>query len=192
MNVIDQIQHRRSIRVYKKDPIPENILQDIMDAAVAAPSGVNLQPWYYVVIHSPEERENIRDLLRDMAFKVVPELKERFAKYPEVVEETCNFMMNLGGAPVAVLVFRYRDSYTNHLDTITQSIGAGIENLLLAADSYGIGSCWMTAPVETGIAREFEKRYAEGHGKMIAMVALGYPDQEPRMPKRKEGRVRYI
>lgn len=54
---------RRSIRRYRPDPIPEQDLQEILEAGLYAPSGVNLQPWYFVAVQSQEALDEVKNML---------------------------------------------------------------------------------------------------------------------------------
>ena len=65
---------------------------------------------------------------------------------------------------------------------------ASIENMLLSAAAKGIGSCWLTAPVEGGKANAFRELYAPDKGKLVALITFGYPAANPKAPRRKEGR----
>ena len=63
-----------------------------------------------------------------------------------------------------------------------------IENVLLAAWAKGIGSCWLSAPQRMGFGPAFQRRFAPDKGEFVAAVTLGYPDQQPKMPPRRDGR----
>ena len=190
MNVRECLLTRRSVRKYKSDPISDEILQEIMEAALAAPSATNLQQWYFVVLRSPEVLEELKDVMSHVAEKMVPGLEQRFAKYPEVCRETEVFLRSLGNAPVCVLAFCLKE-YENR-DEALESIGAAVENLMLAAWDKGVGSCWMAGPVESGYGPVLQERFAPGKGELVAAIALGYPDQTPKMPARKEGRCVFL
>lgn len=191
MDTLECLVTRRSIRKYKADPIPRQALEEILAAAACAPSAVNLQPWYLVAICSPEGMSEFRATMRQVAEKTRPELEERFPNHPQVIRETEHFLINLGGAPVCVLVFLQKEHYSDR-DSVIQSAAAAVENLLLGAWSKGIGSCWMTAPVSTGFGPALRDRFAPGKGELVAAVALGYPDQMPKMPKRRAERCVFL
>ena len=188
MDTLECLLTRRSVRKYKPDPIPREELEEILAAAACAPSAVNLQPWYLAAVCSQEGMAAFRDIMREVAVKTRPELEERFAAHPQVIRETESFLVSLGGAPACVLVFLQKPSYPDR-DNVIESAAAAVENLLLAAWAKGIGSCWMAAPVSTGYGPALRDRFAPGKGELVAAVALGYPDQAPRMPKRKPGRA---
>lgn len=182
---------RRSIRRYRPDPIPEQDLQEILEAGLYAPSGVNLQPWYFVAVQSQEALDEVKELMGGVVERFRPVLKERFQRHPEQVGITSRFLTSLGGAPVCLLAFFYRPEYPGR-DGAMQSVAAAIENMLLAAWDKGSGSCWMTAPQQMGFGPELQRRFAPDKGEFIAMVTLGYPEGEAELPPRRDGRYTIV
>ena len=191
MNTMEALLTRRSIRRYKPDPIPEQDLREILAAGAAAPSAVNMQHWYFVAVQSPEAMQEIRDIMGGVVDKFRPVLEERFSRNPEQVGITNRFMSTLGGAPVCLLAFLLKPDYPDR-DGAMQSVSAAIENVLLAAWDKGIGSCWMSAPQRMGFGPAFQARFAPDKGEFVAMITLGYPDQQPKMPPRRDGRYLII
>ena len=63
MEFKDVVYGRRSVRKFKDIPVDDKILKEIVDAALWAPSGVNLQPWYYVVIRTPEKMTRLKEMM---------------------------------------------------------------------------------------------------------------------------------
>ncbi len=64
MNTLDAIAQRRSIRRFKPDPLPEDILQTIIGAGIQAPSGKNKQPWRFVIVNADQRPEMVRILAK--------------------------------------------------------------------------------------------------------------------------------
>lgn len=106
MEFKDVVYGRRSVRRFKDTPVDDKILEEIVDAALWAPSGVNLQPWYYVVIRTPEKMTRLKEMMSVVSDRDRPHLEERFSAHPEVVKTTLSFISTLGGAPAVVLAFR--------------------------------------------------------------------------------------
>ena len=182
------IQERRSIRAYESTPIPDEILEEILQDGMWAPSAVNFQPWYFVVIRSQEAMQRLTEVMGRVSRKIEPVLQERFSKHPQVVEETTHFLRQLGGAPVCILAFQLKPDYTKTESTIDQSVSAAIENILLSAVDKGLGGCWLTAPLEAGMDDELRDAFAPGKGKLVALLTLGHPAKVPNAPARKTGR----
>lgn len=193
MDTLEAIAQRRSVRKYADRPISEADLDTILHSALAAPSGLNLQPWYFVAVKSPEKRRELLQVMDEVSTKIAGELERRFAKHPEVAAETRQFIRTLGNAPVILLAFMLKDDYQDK-KTVLQSVSAAVENALLAARSLGIGSCWLTAAEQTGYNDAIRDRFAPGKGDMVAMVSLGWPESEswPRAVARKDGRFTVI
>lgn len=187
METMKALLERRSVRKYKSEPIREEDLRAVLEAACYAPSAINLQHWHFVAVRSPEHMADLKAIMAKVVTAFRPVLKERFAKHPETVAETENFLASLGGAPVCVLAFFLKVDYPDR-DGAMQSVSAAIENLLLSAWDKGLGSCWMSAPQRMGLGEELRARFAPDKGEFVAAITLGYPDQSPRCPARREGR----
>ena len=194
MELKECVTTRRSIRKYLPTPISHDVLEELINDALTAPSGTNLQPWYFVVLETPEAVAAYKKLMKESSGSFRQYLEKRFPTHPEVVEETLDYMATMGGAPVIVLAFLYKSAYNDggSASPFLQSVAAAIENLLLVAWNRGIGSCWMTAPLAMGVVPELEKTYAPDHGTFVAAVSLGYPAEEPKMPRRRDGRIAFL
>ena len=196
MELKEAIYGRRSVRKYSDRMVEYDVLQEIMDAAMWAPSGVNLQPWYYVVVRTPESMDRFRQFMTKVSEGNRAHLEERFAAHPEVAESSIAFIRNMGNAPVAVLAFRDKPDYSWALqdEGIVQSIAASMENLLLSAYDHGVSSCWLTAPAQAHMTGEIRDEFAPGHGELVAIAVLGYAEEGavPKAPKRKADKYLFI
>lgn len=187
------VMSRRSVRAYLDKSIPQNVLEEIIEAGLYAPSATNLQPWYFVVISSEEQREKLTTVMKRVADSVEGNLRKRFAKHPQVVNSTLHFLRSLGGAPTCVLAFCQKPDYPYAKEIVLQSVAAAIENILLAAVDHGLGGCWMTAPIEAMVGDELRDTFADGKGQLVAALTLGYPaGEQPSAPPRKEDRYKFI
>lgn len=176
METREAIAARRSIRKFKSDPIPDEALRQILTAGIQAPSGKNRQPWRFVVVREDKRAEMVR-ILREAVAQV-----EARKENPGSAKWTANVMEQ---APVTVFIFNPEgthpwlphsvDQMFDNLVNI-QSVGAAIENMLLAAQAQGIGSLWIC-----DILYAYEEFCAWlGHDvQMIAAVSFGYPDESP-------------
>ena len=182
MNTLDAIAARRSIRRFKDVPVPEETLQAILAAAVQAPSSKNRQPWRFVVIRSDKRAEMIRVFREGIAA-----WKARYENAGSG-EWTANAMEQ---APVTIFVFNPQGlqpwlphSTGQMVDDVIciQSIGAAIQNMLLAATDLGIGSLWIC---DVFYAYEELCKWLGETGEMIAAVTLGYADENPAARPRK-------
>lgn len=167
--VINNIKTRRSIRKYKSDMIPEEIIDKIIEAGMHAPSGMNRQPSIIIAVTDKE--------MRDKIARINAKVMER--------EDNDPFY----GAPVILIVLAHKSSPTYIYDG-----SLVMENLLLAAHSLNIGSCWIHRAKETFETEEgkeiLKSLGIEGEYEGISNCILGYPDCElPSPSPRKENFV---
>ena len=204
MDFKDIIKNRRSIRSYEDKPVSDEDLKEILEAGTYAPSAVDLQPWYFVAVKSPEGLEKIRKIMSKVSDDCAPALKERFSAFPQVADESIKFIRMLGGAPVVILAFLNKPGLTKTDAPMVESVSAALENILLAATAKGLGSCWLTAPLQDSNndsgkcwlvpaeegenSKALREAFAPDKGELIAIVTLGYSKMTPKAPKRKEGR----
>jgi nitroreductase len=182
MNTIEAIAARRSIRRFKDIPIPEETMEAILQAGIQAPSGKNRQPWRFVVVKG-EKRSDMVRIMRDGLDNA-----KREGRATGSAEWTVKVMEH---APVTVFVFdpdgvrpwlpHAVDQMFNELVDI-QSVGAAIQNMLLAAQDLGIGSLWICDVLS---AYEELCSWLGEKGEMVAAVSFGYPDESPEPRPRK-------
>ena len=126
--VMTNILQRKSVRSYTSDTIPAEVMENLLRAAMAAPSGRNLQPWSFVVLTDKSQYDSIfGDNFNIRMFKAS-------ATVVVVCADTTAMMPprdNRDAAPVRQPNHLWRDD-----------MGAVTENLLLAAEAHGLGACW--------------------------------------------------
>lgn len=151
---LDFIFSRRSIRTFTQQEIPENVLTDLLEAAMAAPSALAKDPWRFIVLRS-------RASLNQLA-----------AALP-------NGKM-LGEATAALVVCGdINQAHDRQLSFLLQDLSAAIENILLAANALGLGACWLGIhPREERIATVSQSFGLPEHVIPVAGIALGWPAQE--------------
>jgi nitroreductase len=182
MNTLDAIAARRSIRKFKAAAVEEEKLQAILLAATQAPSGKNRQPWRFIVVKGEKRTEMVRMM------------KEGITKSKSRGDETGSSEWTakvMEQAPVTVFIFNPQGlrpwethSTGQMFDDVVdiQSVGASIQNMLLAAQDQGLGSLWIC---DVFYAYEELCDWLGAQGEMIAAVALGYPDEAPAARARK-------
>jgi nitroreductase len=191
MDVLDAIRERRSIRNYKEDPIPQDVLTKILDAGRLAPSGKNAQPWRFVVVQGDKRAEMVRVMREGIAARKEEGIPLGSSEWTAKV---------MAQAPVTVFVFNVNADLFSVPDDVgdmfsclvdTQSIGAAIQNMLLAATEVGVGSLWICDVFYA--CGELTEWLGENH-QMVAAVAFGYPLAAPGARPRKplDDLVRYL
>lgn len=188
METYDAIEQRRSIRRFSDKKVAPEVLERLLSAACWAPSAQNLQPWYLVALTGDKAIERFNRINAQCLADLQKELEERFVGNESVVSSTMAFMKTLGGAPAVVLGFLQKPDYGDVQLDAQLSVGAATQNLLLAAQSEGLGACWIGGPRR--VADSLGTEFAPGKGELVTVVVLGYPcsDESARPIRRKDGR----
>lgn len=178
------IQNRRSTRKFLEDQLKDEEIKAIIEAGIYAPSGHNKQPWHFTVVQKKEVLHQLNIDAKEIAKSFEDELIKKMGS-----NERFNIFYN---APTVIIVSGGEDGITTASDC-----AAATENMLLAAESIGVGSCWVgmvsllfKGPEgskyreQLGIPEGYEPYYAValGYKKLIAVKA----------PERKENTVNYI
>lgn len=195
MNLSSIIQNRRSIRKYKPDLVPKELLREIIRTAFWAPTGQNRQNWEVVVV-SGESRDRIAEAVSGV--RPFIEAGLRTSLPDAIVKRSMTFFENFGGAPVLILVYIPWITFTVNEEmrnverfkaerfrlSSLLSAGALAQNILLLACEKGLGTCWMTAP--KAAEEEINKILQIKDRELVACIPIGYPDQTPPPPPRKD------
>ncbi len=180
MDTISIIKNRRSIRKYKEQPVEKDKIKELLNMAMRAPSGKNRQPWEFVVLQNGPKQELI-DILHNKARKL--------KKEGEDVGSCLSSVRTMRQAPVLILFYNpFSDLERTELDEYewsvdTQSIGAAIENLLLAATEMGLGSLWIC---DIFLAEKEISNWLDREDELVAGVALGHSAEDPSASPRKD------
>ncbi len=167
MTLTDIILSRRSIRQFRPDPLPQDVLRKLVDAARLAPSAANLQPFEFVVVSNESIRKNVFPCLRWAAY-ISPEGN------PKPGHEPTAYVVTLVNT-------RIRDK------GFERDAGAAVENLILAAWDHGIGSCWL---ISVDRSRLQDILNIPESYSIDSVIALGYPDESPQLEEMKDS-VKY-
>lgn len=174
------IKERRSHRVYDGRPVEREKLEKMIELAMWAPSAMNRQQWFFVVV-SGKKLEELRDTLRKSFDHIHDRLKRFYADNPKVIRFTKQFFESLGNAPVVIFAY-YTPTGDDYSDV--QSVSAAIQNMLLAAHAMGLGTCWMTGPVH--VEEEINRALGIEDKKFVAAITVGYPAKKPPVPPRRD------
>ena len=186
--VLRTIRERRSVRAYKQEPVPREIIETIIDAGNQAPSGMNSQPWRFVVV---EDRKLHRRLLE----VAIPNAKKALEKVKETNPERYRMIMK-----------RYEemeDPIYYSAPAIIFVIGSGpyaelscplaCLNMMLAAHSLGLGSCWVyfgsLVTDDEEIRRALELKEGE---RIFGPIVIGYPESIPEPPQKRPPEIKWL
>jgi nitroreductase len=185
---LELVKKRRSNRSLKSDPVPDEYVDKIIEAARWAPSGANTQPWEFFVIRKQELKDGIVKAVEEARAKVPGYLATESTGVPPTrqakrmdIRKAPVFIMLLGdnrlkiGSPAGTI---FEDSKWNSI--LTSSLASAFLYLHLAATSLGLGSQWYSAvsspAAERGIKQilEIPEEYT-----IYDMMVVGYPEDEP-------------
>jgi nitroreductase len=158
MDLLEGIYTRRSIRQYTDQPLERENLLEIIKAGTWAPSGLNNQPWRFVIVQNPDIRKELAS----------------FTKYHTLIER----------APACIAVFVDKNVMYHEVKD-HQAMGACIQNMLLAAHALGLGAVWLGEILKNadgvrtllGLSDNLE---------LMAVVALGHPSSQKHSSKRRQ------
>jgi len=150
MDVMETIRTRRSVRAYRSDPIPGELLEQVTEALRLAPSACNNQPWRFILVCDADLRRR--------------------------VAEAAHGQMFMAAAPVVVVgcgdPARAYPSMGGYWNSIEMDVAIALDHLALAAAAAGLGTCWIGAFDEAAV----KGLLAIPPGiKVVAMMPLGYP-----------------
>ena len=160
MSVLDTVRHRRSVRRYKAEAVPEDALARVLEAARLAPSAKNLQPWKFIVVREREAKEKLAEAAFGQTFMAEADLVIVACGFPDKAYPKQGRFMN--SWPIDVTI--------------------AFEHLILQAAEEGLGTCWIgafeEAPVKALLGVPDDVR-------VMAMTPLGWPAESPRDRGRK-------
>ncbi|OKY74867.1 MAG: nitroreductase family protein [Desulfobulbaceae bacterium DB1] len=152
---LDFIFSRRSIRKYENKDVPEETLHDLLEAGMAAPSAVAKDPWHFIVLR---KRENI-----DKLAAVLPHGK----------------MLRQATAAFVVCgdIARTHDRKESYM---LQDLSAAVENILLAANGLGLGTCWLGVHPRAERMEAIKKMFTLPETIIpMCAIAIGWPAEQP-------------
>lgn len=179
--VIENILTRRSIRKYQDRQIKVEELEQILLAGSYAPSGMNMQSWKFIAIQNKEVLKEVNEAIRQTIL-----LNKDNPYYERLLEkakdEKSNFLFN---APTYVIVSNLKDNPNAMADS-----ALAIGNMMLAAHSLGIGSCWLNQLprlCQYSPMREFLSKIGVPEDHLVfGSFTLGYPDEVVNKTKRQD------
>lgn len=178
---------RRSIRSFTRDPVPRAVLDELVEAACLAPAPHHSRPWRWVIVDTDDAK---KVLAYGMAERWRIDLADDGVAAERIDELTRASFDKLTAAPAIVLGCPTDEGLDHYPDARRQqaewgmallSLGAAVENLMLAASDRGLASCWVAAPIfcpeEARDALDLPPSW-----RPHALVIVGHPDPtyEPR------------
>ncbi|MEO0073832.1 MAG: nitroreductase family protein [candidate division WOR-3 bacterium] len=160
MELYEAIQRRTSVRSYLPNPVPDEVLNRILEAGRLAPSAKNNQPWRFIVVRDLAVRRALVPACRNQAF---------IAEAPVVI---C-------GCAIEEQVWKGMGGYWS---AEAVDLAIALEHMILAATAEGLGTCWIGAFIEEEVRKVLQ---IPAGVKPIALTPIGYPAKETRPRPRK-------
>lgn len=187
--MIKAIDNRRSIRKYTSEEIPQEIIEEMIYAATLAPSAKNRQPWKFIVFKGAAKDELVQVMRQGIENE-----KETHALMPEwafAIPDAENTVRVMDEAPCLIVVlntngktpFAAIDNEKRIVEICDSlSIGAAIENMILAATEHNLGTLWIA---NTCFAYNDIVEYLNTEDQLIGIVAVGHSAEAPAKRPRK-------
>ena len=178
--VIDAIMARRSIRQYKETPVPRELLQKIAECGVNAPNAMNKQEWEVRILDDANYMNEVTELMKQ--------------EMPQFVNSDAPGFRNAFRNAMALIAVACPD---DELGMTLINVGLMGENMCLAAQELGLGTCIMAAPSIFMNSSASAKPYLEKLGftpgyKLRYFLAVGYPDETPNAKPRDLGKIKVV
>ncbi len=166
MNFFGVLKKRRSIRKFKDKDVSLQLIKKVIDSTRYAPSGLNKQPWEFIVIRDKQKRKKIKNIYENA--------RNELGLY----KQDCDFVEKA----TQVIVCNNTKLTKNLIST-----SLAIQNMLLTATAFGLGSIVMTAAISRKKDVSEIRRLCNipEHLELIALVLIGYADEKPKMKPRK-------
>jgi nitroreductase len=188
-DIIEVIKTRRCVREYKEDQIPDEDIKFLIDCARYAPSGFNMQPWSFLVIKNKDVMRKISEHGKKSMIPMLEPMKDVSPKARDFLV----FLKTKGtdmfyNAPLLIIILGNKNA-----PTVDYDCAMAAQNMMLAAQSKGIGSCWIGGVQPALMDERFLKELGAPEGyKAIAPLIFGYPKGKTGAPERAEPEVKWL
>jgi len=162
MDVLKAIKTRRSIRKYRRDPIPEKLIFKILEAGRWAPSAGNSQPWQFIILKDDQIRRS--------------------------VAEATTYGKFLAEAPIGVAVVIDPKASTHPVE----DGAIATQNMLLAAHTLGLGACWIGSYGSVYEEKVKEILNIPKEKRLLSIISIGFPVESPRKTRKELREILFI
>lgn len=185
-DIIQNIKTRRSIRNYKENPVSDEDIKFLIDCARYAPSGMNMQPWGFLVIQNKDVIQKLSESGKKAMIPLAEKLTDNPAAFISYLKAKGSNLFH--NAPLLIIILGNKKSLTADWDCAMAA-----QNMMLAAHSRGIGSCWIGLAMPALMDEKILKELGAPPGyKAVAPLIFGYPQVKTAMPERREPEVKWL
>ncbi|NMM62572.1 nitroreductase family protein [Clostridium sp. P21] len=178
MEILECINSRRSVRAYTDDIIPKETLTNLIELGTKAATGSGMEPWGFVIIQDKNEIDSLSEMTKHY-------LLNNLEKYP-YLQQYENWLKNPGysifnRANTLLIIYGNTESHWYVYDC---SLATG--NIMLAANSMNIGTCWIGFAEHTLNTKEFKEKHGVPENfELVCPMSMGYMKTKLTSPKRK-------
>jgi nitroreductase len=186
--VLQAISTRRSVRSYEQKPLSREVIEALIKAANEAPSAMNSQPWRFVIVQNPDFKKRLVETALPAARKYLEPIKETNPSRYELIMKRFSDLPDpiYYSAPVLIFIIG-SGGYADN------SCPLACQNIMLAAHSLGLGSCWVALGSRVTDNPEIVKTLGLTEGeKIFGPIVIGYPKDFPAPPPKKDPVVLWI
>lgn len=178
-SIMGAIKSRRSIRNFEDRPVSESAISTILEAATYAPTAVNMQPWKFTLIANKNKMKKLSDLAKPALISVLPDGgNEAFIGLKRKLSDSqFNVFYD---APLLVFVAGVKTPFSIY------DCSMAVQNMMLAAFSIGLGSCWIGSAVTLANDPQIKAELGipDDH-QVYSAVIFGYPKAQPNTPQKR-------
>jgi nitroreductase len=196
--VISTIKKRATARSYLKKRIPKDKIEKIVDAGVwgpSVPSFLRIQPWKFVVIRKKRVISAVAGILREKARRSGSSVNLMLGATAKIISKADFIILVYNSNDLRDIRRKYKNIYSHFAKIITHAqtcaISAAVQNMLLAAESLGVGSCWLDNPL---FCSKEINALVKQDDELFAVLTFGYSSDRQARSQRKprEEMVQYI
>jgi nitroreductase len=182
--VLEALKSRRAIRNYEDKSVPESAIQTILEAAIYAPSAINVQPWKFTIVTNKAQIKHFSDMAKPVLIRMLPDVGDEglVGLKKRLSDTNYNIFYN---APLLIFVSGAKSPYAIY------DCSMAAQNMMLAAFTLGIGSCWIGTAV--AVANDPKNKpilgVPEDHDVHAAII-FGYPKGGfPKAPEKRPAQI---
>lgn len=198
IELLKLIKERRTIRKYQDKPIPKKVLDKIIEAGVwgpSIPSFLKIQPWKFTVITHKKSIARIAEIILKKSKESGVGVNILLSSASKIIGNAMAVILIYNSQELRGIKNKYKQIYSKFEEIIPNAelsaISATIQNMILMAESLGIGSCWLDTPL---FCKNEINELLKEKDDLVAILTLGYPAEKGRRSPRKplSEMIRYI
>lgn len=189
MDIFKLIKERRAIRKYKNKPIPERLIDKIVQAGIwgpSVPAFLKIQPWKFIVVSNKKVKNKISNIILRESKKSGAGVNILLHSAADMIESAPTVILVYNSDEMEKIKNKYKLIYSKFSTIIKaaelSAISAAVQNMILVAESLGIGSCWLDTPL---LCENEINDLVKTKLKLFAVLPFGYSSEKGKRSPRK-------